>query len=94
MEAADNCSSLLQEREESPKKDFKVEAAFIEKERERRAMNFPRASDGFGYAAVPLLAAVITYAAARYATFALFLSLRIGRDSVIAAGAAADATVI
>ena len=33
--AADNCSSLLQEREESPKKDFKVEAAFIEKEREK-----------------------------------------------------------
>ena len=39
-------------------------------------MNFPRASDGFGYAAVPL-AAVITYAAARYATFALFLSREI-----------------
>ena len=55
-------------------------------------MNFPCASDGFGYA-VPFAAAVITYAA-RYATFALFLSYGIGRgDSVIAWGTA-DVAVI
>ena len=56
-------------------------------------MNFPCASDGFGYA-VPLAAAVITYAA-RYATFALFLSYGIGRDRVIAWGhSTADVAVI
>ena len=58
-------------------------------------MNFPCASDGFGYAAVPLAAAVITYAA-RYATFALFLSYGIGTGSVIAliAWGTADVAVI
>ena len=57
-------------------------------------MNFPCASDGFGYAAVPL-AVVITYAA-RYATFALFLSYGIGTGSVIAliAWGTADVAVI